>query len=97
MLKDLEPPPQCRRSIACTALLLWLLVLLLQLLPSLHLENIITTPTAQVFCMFLFMAGASLFGTLLSQLGDILQNINRESRNLSDHLELYISFMSEYG
>ena len=43
------------------------------------------------------MAGASLFGTLLSQLGEILQNMSRESRNLSDHLERYISFMSEYG
>ncbi len=53
-------------------------------------------PAAQVFCVFLFMAGASLFGTMLSQLNEILQNMSRESRELGDHLERYISFMSEY-
>jgi hypothetical protein len=50
----------------------------------------------QVFCVFMFIAGASLFGVLLSELDEILQNMSRESRLLSDHLERYISFMSEY-
>ena len=27
----------------------------------------------QIFCVFLFLVGASLFGTLLSQLNEILQ------------------------
>ena len=42
------------------------------------------------------MAGASLFGIILSELNTILQNVSRESRELSDHLERYISFMAEY-
>jgi hypothetical protein len=46
--------------------------------------------------VFLFIAGASLFGVLLSNLDEILQNMSRESRRLSDYLERYISFMSEY-
>ena len=50
----------------------------------------------QIFCIFLFMAGASLFGIILSELNTILQNVSRESRELSDHLERYISFMAEY-
>ena len=54
------------------------------------------SPALQVFCMFLFMAGASLFGVLLSQLNDILQNMSRDSRRLGEHLERYISFMGEY-
>jgi hypothetical protein len=33
---------------------------------------------------------------MLSQLDEILQNMSRESRELSDHLERYICFMGEY-
>jgi hypothetical protein len=42
------------------------------------------------------MGGAILFGLLLSELNEILQNVSRESRNLAEHLERYISFMAEY-
>ena len=34
-------------------------------------------PIWQIFCIFLFLAGASLFGTLLSQLNEILQVVCR--------------------
>ncbi len=63
-----------------------------QLEPTLALDS----HAEQVFCVFLFIAGASLFGVLLSNLDEILQNMSRESRRLSDYLERYISFMSEY-
>jgi hypothetical protein len=46
--------------------------------------------------MFLFMGGASLFGLLLAELSEIMQNVSRESRNLAEHLERYISFMGQY-
>ena len=50
----------------------------------------------QVYCLFLFVTGACLFGTLISQLNDILQAVNKKTRALESHLEGYISFMSEY-
>ena len=51
---------------------------------------------AQIYCLFLFITGACLFGTLISQLNDILQAMTRKVRALENHLEGYISFMAEY-
>ncbi len=49
-----------------------------------------------MYCALLFVVAACSFGTLISQLNDILQSINREKSALEAHLEGYISFMSEY-
>jgi hypothetical protein len=50
----------------------------------------------QIYCLFLFLTGACLFGTLISRLNDILQAVNRKANALENHLDGYISFMSEY-
>ncbi len=79
----------------------------------------------QVFCIVLFLYGASLFGTLISQVAifkfnlirspseppimckadvwplcsqvnDIIMTVSRESRELEDRVEDYVSFMKTY-
>ena len=50
----------------------------------------------QIYCLFLFIIGACLFGTLISQLNEILQAMNRKVRALENHLDGYISFMADY-
>ena len=72
--------------------------------PLFHLKDVAATHVAltqscavpQIYCLFLFVTGACLFGTLISQLNDILQAMSRKTRALESHLEGYISFMSEY-
>ncbi len=51
----------------------------------------------QIYCIFLFLNAACLFGSLMSQLNDIIQAATRESRALEEHMDGYISFMTEYG
>jgi len=50
----------------------------------------------RIFCIFLFVAGSTLFGTLLSQLNEIMQIITRESRELDLHMLGYQTFLSVY-
>ena len=51
---------------------------------------------SQVFCVFLFLTGVSLFGTLISQTNSIILTLSRESIDLASHLERYTSFMKHY-
>ena len=50
----------------------------------------------QVFCVFLFLTGVSLFGTLISQTNSIILTLSRDSLDLACHLERYTSFMKHY-
>ncbi len=45
----------------------------------------------QVFCIFLFLCAASLFGTLISQINEILNQKTSMSKDLDAILEAYLA------
>mmetsp|Transcript_40552 Transcript_40552/g.84695 ORF Transcript_40552/g.84695 Transcript_40552/m.84695 type:complete len:81 (+) Transcript_40552:157-399(+) len=45
----------------------------------------------QVFCIFLFMGAASIFGTLVSQINEIVASQTTISKELDKVLEVYFS------
>ncbi len=44
----------------------------------------------QVFCIFLFLCSASLFGTLISQVNEIVHQQTSASKDLDEILEAYL-------
>ena len=44
----------------------------------------------QVFCIFLFLTAVSLFGTLISQLNEIVAKQTSQTKELDSNLELYL-------
>jgi hypothetical protein len=44
----------------------------------------------QVFCIFLFLCSASLFGTLVSQVNEIVNQQTSVSKDLDEILEAYL-------
>jgi hypothetical protein len=45
---------------------------------------------AQIFCIFLFLTAVSLFGTLISQLNEIVAKQTSETKELDQNLEAYL-------
>jgi hypothetical protein len=45
---------------------------------------------AQIFCIFLFLTAVSLFGTLISQLNEIVAKQTSETKELDENLESYL-------
>jgi hypothetical protein len=45
----------------------------------------------QVFCIFLFLCAASLFGTLISQINEIVNQSTSMSKELDVILEMYLA------
>ena len=50
----------------------------------------------QVFCVFLFLTGVSLFGTIIAQTNSIILQLSRDGVELANRLERYTSFMRHY-
>ncbi len=48
----------------------------------------------QIFCVFLFMAGACLFGTIVSNTNTVLTEIGREATELAGRMEGYQMLIS---
>ncbi len=51
----------------------------------------------QVFCIFLFLCSASLFGTLVSQVNDIVNQQTSVSKELDEILEAYLVVTPKYA
>ncbi len=49
-----------------------------------------TNVWAQVFCIFLFLAAVSLFGTIIAELNEILHQLRTKSKGLDKILEAYL-------
>jgi hypothetical protein len=45
--------------------------------------------TTQVFCVFLFVCAASLFGALVSEISEIVVSATHASKELDENLESY--------
>jgi hypothetical protein len=45
----------------------------------------------QIFCIFLFLCAASLFGTLISQVNEIVNQKTSMSKELDEILEAYLT------
>ena len=44
----------------------------------------------QVFCLFLFLAAVSLFGTIIAELNEIIHQLRIKSKGLDEILEAYL-------
>jgi hypothetical protein len=51
----------------------------------------------QVFCIFLFLCAASLFGTLISQVNEIVNQKTSMSKELDEILESYLAVEPRCG
>ena len=58
--------------------------------------GLLTAAVRQVFCVFLFLTGVSLFGTIIAQTNSIILQLSREGLELANRLERYTSFMRHY-
>jgi hypothetical protein len=45
----------------------------------------------QVFCIFLFLCAASLFGTIIAQVNEIVADMTTKKKDLDNILEIYLS------
>jgi hypothetical protein len=48
-------------------------------------------PLWQVFCIFLFLCAASLFGTIIAQVNEIVTHMTTKKKDLDERLEIYLS------
>ena len=46
-------------------------------------------PSWQIFCVFLFLAGACVFGTIISNTNTVLTELGREAAELAERMEGY--------
>ncbi len=46
-------------------------------------------PSHQIFCVFLFLAGACVFGTIISNTNTVLTELGREATELAERMEGY--------
>ena len=45
----------------------------------------------QVFCVFLFLCAASLFGTIIAQVNEIVADLTTKKKDLDRVLEIYLA------
>ena len=45
----------------------------------------------QLFCVFLFLAAISLFGTIIAELNEVLMNLRARTKGLDKILEAYLA------
>ncbi len=45
----------------------------------------------QVYCIFLFLTAASLFGTIIAQVNEIVAGLTTKKKDLDSILEIYLS------
>jgi hypothetical protein len=45
----------------------------------------------QIFCVFLFVCAASLFGTIIAESNEIISTLTTKRKNLEDILEPYLT------
>ena len=50
----------------------------------------------QVFCIFLFMSAASLFGALVSQVNEIVASATNALKELDENMEAYTAIHPRY-
>ena len=48
---------------------------------------------SQIFCIFLMLVAAFLFGTLIGELQDIFYSLNKTAREIESHIEVVSSFL----
>jgi hypothetical protein len=46
---------------------------------------------SQVYCIFLFLTAASLFGTIIAQVNEIVAGLTTKKKDLDSILEIYLS------
>ena len=49
------------------------------------------TTGAQIYCIFLFLSAASLFGTIIAQVNEIVADLTTKKKDLDKILEAYLS------
>ncbi len=47
--------------------------------------------SVQVYCVFLFLCAASLFGTIIAQVNDIVADLTTKKKDLDNILETYLT------
>ncbi len=57
--------------------------------PCCHLSVLRPTPP-QIFCLFLFLFAASLFGTIVAQVNEIVAQLTTKKKDLDFILEAYL-------
>ena len=55
-----------------------------------------TDPLHQVFCTFLFLSAASLFGTIIAQVNEIVADLTTKKKDLDKILEAYLNLNPRY-
>ena len=45
----------------------------------------------QIFCVFLFLCAASLFGTIIAQINEIVADLTTKKKDLDKVLEIYLT------
>ena len=50
----------------------------------------------QVFCTFLFLSAASLFGTIIAQVNEIVADLTTKKKDLDKILEAYLNLNPRY-
>ncbi len=60
------------------------------LLLFLTVHRLLTGPL-QVFCIFLFLCAASLFGTIIAQVNEIVASVTTKKKILDSILETYLA------
>ena len=45
----------------------------------------------QIYCIFLFLGSASLFGTIIAQINEIVKDITTKKKDLDEILEGYLA------
>jgi uncharacterized protein YpmS len=53
--------------------------------------SIMTIWFVQIFCVFLFVCAASLFGTIIAESNEIISTLTTKRKNLEDILEPYLT------
>ena len=53
--------------------------------------NVVTLVNLQIFCIFLFLCAASLFGTIIAQVNEIVADLTTKKKDLDKILESYLT------
>jgi hypothetical protein len=59
--------------------------------PSPWKTNVVTSVILQIFCIFLFLCAASLFGTIIAQVNEIVADLTTKKKDLDRILESYLT------